>query len=216
MWTTPSEMRRILGLKVEELSDMDATHWIEKAQVLVRADTGLLQQEVGLSGIIDGINKVFFVPKIPIGDKDFDLRVGTTDIEVYGYIDENDETTKVKLDVANVSPMTGRVELVTPPNTTFTVLKATYWHSWILESTEIIKLATALYAGYLYTLSEEAFIPVDLKIGSLSMGHAVRGATMFPYNRLWLEYIKIIAPLRTKLGMSEEMQPLEYPVRELI
>lgn len=208
MWATPEELRKVLGLTVDQLSDSEATYWIQRGQEYVRLDTGIYVT-VELTGSIDGSNKVFTAPLVPIGDGDFDLDVDANDIAVYGYTDPTDESTKVQLTVANVSPNTGRIELIDAP-AGYAVIKASYWHSWALEQPVILGMATALASAYFFLISEYAFIPIQFVLESLKMDFkGPRGVpSIYPYHRYWLEYQRIVTGLKTKLITSLEREEL--------
>jgi len=211
MWTTPEDVRRILNVTVDQLSDAEANEFIEKAQNYVRLDTGVFLKYADLKGSIDGTNKVFFVEQVPIGDGDFYFDVDPLDVTVWAFTDEKDESTKTELSVSHVSPETGRIELTTAPSPDYKVLKIDYWHSWVLEFKKAIEEATTFITAYFFLISQFAFIPLEFSLGDLRYKFkGPRGTpAVFPYNRFWMEYQKLIYPIRKKLMESVEKKIIE-------
>ena len=211
-------MRDIMALTTIDLSDIDATKWIERAQRIVRSDTGFEVQQGQIIGSQDGSNKTFYLPLSPVGDSDWDLEVTTADVQVWGY---TDEFARTSLAVSSLNPATGAIMLTTAPITSqYTSIVADYVHSWMYEDSESIKLATAMFASYLYLISEFAFAPIQQKFGSLNLvyrgvrtGERGMGILGFPYERMMIEYRRIIAQFRTKLMTTiDRLAPFYTPV----
>jgi len=216
MWCSPEDVRKIVGISPRELPDSRALSWIEQGQSIVRHDTALKLELVQLEGAIDGKNKLFKVPLAPIGDSDFDAKVTPSDIEVLAYTDSEKESTRTKVDVNRVWPIAGQIELKSAPSTDIQAIKANYWHSWIIEDSNALKLATSLMAGYLYAVSEYALMPVRQRMGSLDIQYSLTSGRLEGlYSRLYSEYQRVIMPFRRKLHESLKVpyMELETPLR---
>lgn len=217
MWTTPDDLRKLLKISPEELPDAEAVYYIEKAQNIVRADTGVDILLIKLEGSIDGVNRIYRAPVVPIGDKNFDLVVDHNDVDVYGFLEEENEASKEALEVESVSPNTGLIVLKNAP-LGYVDIRASYVNSWIIENPEGIRTATALMAGYLYAC-EFNLLPIDYSLGTMKISYAGRGRGIqpmygLPTRRLWYEYQRVISPFRTKLIASVERDRMELEERE--
>lgn len=218
-WTTPASLRTVLGITSTELSDSDANDYIAKAQEAVRRDLAEYIKDDVLVGAINGTNTKFLANYTPIGDGDFDLDIDKDDVAVYGWTDVKDENSKVQLDVAKLSPNTGLIELVSPPDTSYVQLTATYYRYWAPLNTKLYELCTNYLAAYLYLINQYAFAPLEMALGSMRViyrggrGSAL-GVGLFPYTRFWNEYVKLVALLKSQHTTRTEADDME--VREPI
>jgi len=217
MWTTPEDVRLVLNVSIEELSDENANKWITKAQEFVRSDTGVRVTFDKLKGDIDGSNTKFYVTRPPIGDKDFDLSITASDISVYGLKETEDESTKEALVVSSIYPETGLVVLTSAPDPAkYKEIRADYWQSWVHEFPESIKYATALMSANFYMGSEFGMLPVEYRLGTMTLRYFARGLGKagLPQAKYWGMYRDAIAPLRRKLIDTLLRDGMELEKRE--
>jgi len=215
-WTDIDSVRLATGLTPEELPDAQINKFIPIAQKLVRGDTGVKIEFAKLEGAINGQNRKFKVPQPPIGDADFDLSVGATDVQVWGLTEAEDESTKQSLTVSSVYALTGLVVLQTAPSN-FVELRADYYNSWIMEDPDTVKYATSLIVGCLHALSEFGMSPTMYRLGSMVLEYSLGTRVIalgLPYKRFWDEYQRLMSPYRRKILETMERGPMEWEKRE--
>jgi len=199
MWTTPSDVRKLVGLPSSSLdpdyaSDSVLQYYIERAQYAILPMVSILVRDDQLSGSINGSNTEFYVSNYPIFDSNFDKSINASDITVYGWGDLDDLDTKTSLSVSSVDWREGRVVLSSAPSSTFEALTADYRYSKYEVDWNLLDMATAYLAGYLYLTAEYMEIPLNVRTGAQTYRY-----TYDPATRCLETYLRMIDLIRKKI-----------------
>jgi len=199
MWTNPSDVRRLLGLPEDTqdpafATDQDLEYYITRAQYAILPNVSIQVRDDQLTGTINGSNTEFYVSNYPIFDSNFDKTINVSDIQVYGWGDLDDLDTKTPLDVSSINWREGRVVLSSPPSSTFEALTADYRYSKYEVDFNLLEMATAYLAGYLYLTAEYMEIPLNVRTGAQTYRY-----TYDPATRCLEMYLRMIDLIRKKI-----------------
>ncbi|MEM2262553.1 MAG: hypothetical protein QXK24_08895 [Ignisphaera sp.] len=157
MWCTPEDVRKELGLSVEDVSDADLDYYINKAQSDLLNDIAIYRHDEIMKGTIDGYNATFQTWFYPIIDSNFDKKVDPSDITVYKWKDAYNKETVA---VSSINPEYGIIIVSTPPSTEYIFLTCSYYYVPTYGiNYERLSRVTALLAAYYYIRSEMLLIP---------------------------------------------------------
>jgi len=202
MWTSPDKVRRKLGLNSDDVTDDVIEDYIENAQIDVLRDIAICRRDEGLEGNIDGVNSTFETNYKYIADKNFDLLVDSSDVEVYGWMDSDDPTTKTSLSVSTVYPHDGIIVLSNAPSVAYTKITANYYGYNGYVETLWLNDACAYLAAYYYAMSEIVLTP------SQWMHGAYRFIIGTDWTHLYLDYLaKIDRILQSRSDKGEHDAP---------
>ncbi|RLJ10169.1 MAG: hypothetical protein DRP15_00925 [Candidatus Aenigmatarchaeota archaeon] len=168
MYTTPQDVRDLLGVSIEDASDEILKEFIEKAQrVVLKHITVKVKDEV-MSGSINGQNNTFSVSNKYLADVDFDEQVTTSDFKIYGWKDADDPGTKVELTCSTFYPEYGIFVLSEAPDpNTYEILTCDYSYYTCQIDWTLVELATAYYAAFLWVARELFLVPEEWALGNL-------------------------------------------------
>uniref|UniRef100_A0A6H1ZKH4 Uncharacterized protein n=1 Tax=viral metagenome TaxID=1070528 RepID=A0A6H1ZKH4_9ZZZZ len=183
-WTTPQEVRKVIGLGADDVSDEDLDYYIGKAQKELLDQLCVFEYEDKLVGNIDGVNITFNTHYAPIADRNFDLVVNTLDVEVYKWGHYGLMDTKSTVPISTVYPDKGIIVLGSAPGNTIEVVTATYYSFPRQLILDRLPTVTALLAGYHYIRSEVLLLPQQWFHGSYRF---IRGT---PAEDILLEYYR--------------------------
>lgn len=166
MYSSSDKVRRKLGLSVEDVADDVLEDYIENAQLDTLRDIAIYHRDEELEGDVDGANSTFSTSCLYLADKNFDLTVDKDDVEVYGWTDGDDATTRSSLAVSTIYPSDGIIVLSSAPATTYEKITANYYSfpgyvemSWVSD-------ACCYLAAYQYAVSEIVLTPSSWMHGS--------------------------------------------------
>ena len=197
MYTTPQEIRDLLGLTVEDVDDSILEEFIDKAQKILLKYIAVQVIDEEMTGSINGVNTTFSVSHKFIADVDFDKQVTTSDFKIYGWKKSNDPSSKVELSVSTFYPEYGIFVLSSPPSSdTYKKITCDYSYYTCKIDWDLVNMATAYYAGMLWVARELYLVPETLAIGN------VRVRNRQPWERLREEFLRIVFHL-TKLPMDK-------------
>jgi hypothetical protein len=166
MWTSPNEVRKAIGLSVDDVTDEDLSYYIGKAQKELLDQLCIYEYEDKLVGNLDGINTTFNTSYVPIADRNFDLVVDTLDVEVYKWGHYGSMDTKETVSVSTIYPDKGIIILQSAPESTIDVVTATYYSFPRQLILDRLPMVTSLLAGYHYIRSEVLLLPRQWMHGS--------------------------------------------------
>jgi len=196
LYTTPQEIRDLLGLTVEDADDSILEEFIDKAQKILLKYITVQVIDEEMTGSINGTNTTFSVSHKFIADIDFDKQITTSDFKIYGWKDSDDPGTKVELSVSTFYPEYGIFVLSSPPSSdTYEKITCDYSYYTCKIDWDLVNMATAYYAGMLWVARELYLVPETLAIGN------VRVRTNQPWEKLRTEFKRIIYHL-TALPMD--------------
>lgn len=196
VWTTPSDVRNLLGLPTSTLdpeyaSDSVLDYYITRAQYAVLPDVSIQVRDDILTGDIDGENKEFFVSNYPIFDRNFDKSINASDVDIYGWGDLDDLDTKTSLAVSSTDWREGRIVLTSAPSSTFEAITADYRYSKYEVEFTLLDMATAYLAGFLYLTAEYMEVPFSIRSGPQAYRYIVD-----PTSRAWELYLKTMSRIK--------------------
>jgi hypothetical protein len=143
-----------LGLNSDDVSDNDILPYIEDAQRDMLKDISHYVQDDKLSGS----NNTFSTTYPYIAHSGFGLTFSPLDIQVYGWTNEEDPTTKTSLSVNNIYGTYGKVVLSSIPPTYAKVTADYYYYDSPITSDQFSD-ACAILAAFYYALSEIILMP---------------------------------------------------------
>jgi len=196
VWTTPSDVRSLLGLPTSTLdpeyaSDSVLDYYITRAQYAVLPDVSIQVRDDILTGDIDGENKEFYVSNYPIFDRNFDKSIDVSDVDIYGWGDLDDLDTKTSLAVSSTDWREGRIVLTSAPSSTFEAITADYRYSKYEVEFTLLDMATAYLAGFLYLTAEYMEVPFSIRSGPQAYRYIVD-----PTSRAWELYLKTMSRIK--------------------
>jgi len=159
MWTNAEEVRKIIGLKVDDVTDQELEFYIDMAQKEIRDQISVYVFEEDLSGNVDGSNTTFTTKYSPIADSNFDLKVNASDIEIYKWGDSSSFDTRETVSVSTLYWDRGMIILSEAPASTYDVVRCNYYYYPRIFDLNRLKKITALLAGYYYIRSELLLVP---------------------------------------------------------
>lgn len=190
-YTTPQNIRDILGLEPEDVTDEILDEFIDKAQRVLLHYVQIAVLDETPTGNVDGSNNTFQTIHPFFADIDFDQSISTLDFTIYGWTDEDDPSTKKALSVSTFYPTYGMIVLSTAPAAT--TEKITVDYSYYTQSIDwdLVELATRYYAAKMYVAREMFLVPDQLTIGNIKIRQNQ------PWERLHNEFLRIIYHLTT-------------------
>ena len=191
MYTTPQNVRDLLGLELEDAPDDVLEELIEKAQYILLHYIQVKVIDETMKGDINGTNSTFSVSNKFIADTNFDKQITTSDFTIYGWTSADDPSTKVTLSVSTFYPDLGIFVLSSPPSTDYERISIDYSYYTCSIDWNLVEMATAYYAGMLWVAREEFLVPEDLAIGN------VRVRQNQPWEKLRTEFLRIVYHLTT-------------------
>jgi len=196
MYTTPQEIRDILGLDAEDAQDYILEEFIDKAQrVVIRyVQVEVLDEE--MSGNINGTNNTFTTSHKFLADTNFDMQITTSDFTVYGWTDSDDPSSKVELTVSTFYPTKGIIVLASAPSTDYKKITINYSYYTCKMDWELLKLATTYYAAMLFVAREYFLVPISYSMGGITVRNNQ------PWDNLRDEFLRIIYHI-TSLPMDK-------------
>lgn len=184
MYTTPADVRDLLGLTISEVEDHVLEELITKSQnivlhyiqIQVRDEVIALDAETGTTIPLD--NKY-------IADTNFDKTINASDVLVYGWIDSEDPGSRSSLALSILYPEHGIIVLSSDASD---YEKVTVNYSYYTCSIDwnLLDMAVAYYAAMLWVAKEEFLVPDDLTIGN------VRVRQRQPWDRFRDEFLRMI------------------------
>jgi hypothetical protein len=159
MWTDYDHVRRYLALTDEEVPDSDLEMFIEDAQRNMLRDIASKVTDEEPSGSINGSNTTFELDHKYIADMNFNSSVDASDVQVYGWTDEDDPSTKSSLSVSTIYPAYAKIVLTTAPPSTYEKITVDYYYHSGPVNLEEFSDACACLAAYGYALSEISMMP---------------------------------------------------------
>jgi len=215
-YSSPSDVREILGITVAEADDTLLNSLISKADrviyniIAIEVKDGIVGDSKGAEGgpTIDGTNKKYYTKYYPLADIDFDSDVDPADVTVYLWSDATDETTKSVTTVSSVTARTGLIQLATAPDPT-KVEKITIDYSYYLYDIDfdLLKLASTFYAAYLYIIRELMLMPDDIKWAGISHKYKEKPLQMYK------EFSRVMSVIRKKPFKRIEVEWTDEPRR---
>jgi hypothetical protein len=190
-YTTPQNVRDLLGVDIDTADDSILTEFIEIATELIRTyiQSKVIDEE--LSGRLDGINNTFTTQHTFWADVSGDTLITTADFTVYGWKDSNNPLERDILSVSTFDPLRGFLVLSSPPDPN-TYEKITIDYSYYTKAInwKLLSLATAWKAAEIWVKREEFLLPESWSLG----GRSIR------QNRPWqffeIEFNRIIDKIR--------------------
>jgi hypothetical protein len=138
---------------------------------MMQAEISSLERDDMLTGSINGSNVHFYTDHKIITDWDFDKTINASDVYVYGWGDLDDYDTKTSLSVESVNQLEGRINLSSGPSSTFEAITADYRWSLYEHNYDLVDLATAYLAGFLYLNAMYMEVPSSTRLGAQSYSY---------------------------------------------
>jgi len=223
VYNTPEEVRVVCGIDLEDAPDWKLEDQITKADNLVIRSLGIQrenekmvgsQDNITISPILDGHNRIFYTQNHPLADIDADTVVSTSEVTVWVWTTSNDssigfEAVRAQATVSSIDASRGRIELASAPSNLTIKITCDYWFYLNEMDFVLVKYAAALATGMIWAQSEYFFIPDSSTIGPIHVafiprfGKGPKGLPAertggLPYERIAKEYLKIMHTLRMK------------------
>jgi len=167
-YTTPEDVRDLIGLDPEDAPDNILEDFIEKAQyvVLHHIQTSVRDEVVTL----DTTGNTFSVKNPFIADTNFDEAINSLDVHVYGWVDSSNPISKAELTISTILPDYGFI-VITGGTVNLSYEQVTVDYSYYTCDLDwnLLEMATAYYAGMLYVAKEECLVPEDVVIGNIRL-----------------------------------------------
>jgi len=216
-YTTPKFVREnVLGVPVDEAPDAQLQEYIELADKVVMVDISTRVELEKLQQAIDGSGKKFQVKHFPIADINADSLVDGQDVEVKGWKTESDFDS---LTVANVLADKGIIILAEKPDLQTYKLGLTADYSYYPNPIDfnLVSLASAKYAAYLWLVKEHSLMPLKLKMGGRFGFETSYGYTVptYPYDKMLEQYHLLINKIRTKSHRVTTFEKVRRPERKI-
>jgi len=190
-YSTPQNIRDILGLEPEDVTDEILDEFIDKAQRIVLHYVQIAVEDEEPEGDINGTNNTFTVIHPYLADTNFDQVVSTLDFTIYGWTDDEDPATKTALTVSTFYPTYGMIVLATAPAITYEKITVNYSYYTQSIDWDLLELATRYYAAKMYVAREMFLVPDQLTIGNIKIRQNQ------PWERLHNEFLRIVYHLTT-------------------
>lgn len=166
VFTTPQDIRDLLGLTNDDAPDAILEEFILKAQhvLLHYIQIRVLDEQISLdvSGTTFKVNNAF------LADTNFDKLINTLDITVYGWVNAESIESRTTLSPSNVWPEQGIVKLGADASS-YEKITVSYSYYTCAIDWNLVAMATAYYAGMLWVAREEFLVPDDLTIGNVKV-----------------------------------------------
>lgn len=192
MYTTPQNVRDLLGLTIEQAPDDILEEFIEKAQNVILHHIQIKVQDEVAS--LDTSGTTFSLDHQFIADTNFDKVINASDVKVYGWVDSDHIETRVELSISTLWPEHGIIKL-SEDASSYDQVTVDYSYYTCAIDWNLVEMATAYYAGMLWVAREEYLVPEQLAIGS------VRVRQRQPWQQIRNEFLRIVFHL-TELPMD--------------
>jgi len=196
-YTTPDIVKKKLGFSTE-VDDQVLEYYIGEAEKDMLKDITIHVLDDQLSGNIDGTNKTFETSNTFIADQNFNLRVDSNDVQVYGWTDIDDPSTKASLSVSTIYPEYSKIILTSAPASTYEQITADYYYYPCKVYFDQFPDACAYLAAYYYALGEHAMLPEAWMHGSYRFTFGRE------YRYLYNEYIRKIDRILGRISEKGE------------
>lgn len=192
MYTTPQDIRDLLGLTIDDAHDDILEEFITKAQniLLHYIQVRVQEEEIGLD--VTGTTISLVNPYL--ADRNFDKVVNASDITVYGYVDDESISTRTTLTVSTLWPENGIIRLSADASAYGKVTVSYSYYTCSIDW-ELVAMAVAYYAGMLWVAREEFLVPEELTIGNVKVRQKQ------PWDKLRVEFNRMIFHL-TEIPMD--------------
>jgi len=192
IYTTPQDIRDLLGLTIDDAPDPILEEFITKAQeiILHYIQLRVLEEEISL----DSSGSTFSLRYPFLADTNFDKVINASDMVVYGWVDSDSIATRTTLGVSTIYPENGIVTLAAD-SSSYEKITVSYSYYTCAIDWNLVAMATAYYAGMLWVAREEFLVPDELIIGNVKVRQKQ------PWNRLRDEFLRMIFHL-TEIPMD--------------
>lgn len=202
MWTDYRQVRKYLGLTDIEAPDDDLELFILEAQRNMLRDIASKVIDEEPSGSINGSNTIFELDHKYIADMNFNSSIDANDIQVYGWTDKDDPSTKSSFNVSTIYPAYAKIVLTTAPSSTYEKITVDYYHHSGPVNLEEFSDACACLSAYGYALSEIAMMPDQWMHG------AYRFTKGNSYKELYDLYLQKIARINARISERAEHETM--------
>jgi len=159
-YCTAQDVRTYTGLSITDAPDADLEDFLDPAtKSIVEQISVAVKWEILKSG---GSGNTYYTKYAPIADTDGDMVVGTSEVSLYDWGNTADADSKVPVVVTAVSSFDGKITVSSTINGTVTGSYRYYRHE---VDQILLRQATALYAGYLFTFTKWVWIPESYQLG---------------------------------------------------
>jgi len=182
------EVRDLIGLTTDDIDSSDLGDLIDLSTQMMIEDLTLAVRDEEPSGNINGSNTTFSIDYYPVADTSGNKTVGSEDITVYTWTDEDDPSTKSSVSVSTIYERDGKVILSSAPVST--VSKITIDYSYTFEEAlnwELIKVACSYLVGYLFSIRKFTVLPDSYARGPMRFRHFTK-----PYDQYLSKYYEIM------------------------
>lgn len=186
MYTTPQEIRDLLGVSIEDAPDDILEEFIDKAQHVVIKYWQVEVKDEVMSGSINGSNNTFSVSNKFIADTNFDKKITTDDFKIYLWTDASDPGSRTEATLSTFYPEHGKFVLSSAPSTNIKKITIDYSYYTKAIDWDLVNLATAYYASMLWIAREQYLVPEEFTIGGL------RVRNRQPWERLREEFFRMV------------------------
>lgn len=195
-YCTAQDVRTFTGLTVTDASDLDLDKFLVPATAaLINQITGKRDWEQMSYSSDD--STVYFTERYPIADVDGDMTIDKDDVVVYEWDDIADAESKTLLTVSTVTSNEGKITLSATPSGNYVTANYRYYPNEI--DWDLVRLASALYAGHLYAFTKWLWIPDTYQLGP------VRIRNVKPmWDKLHDQYVRVLQLIQRK----------QYAIRE--
>jgi hypothetical protein len=166
-YTTPDKVRKILGVEIGDAPDEILNTFITDAtKVVIRRLTVRVINEIPEQGYKTD-NTEWYCLKDFIADVNGDKIINKDDIAVFKWENLGDESTKTQVDVLSLNPIGGRILLVDPIPTGYSI---TVDYSYYMNQIDfdMVDLAAAYWAARMWIERELMLVPQTVRIGRVT------------------------------------------------
>jgi hypothetical protein len=183
LYTTPQDVRDLLGLEIEDAPDDILEEFISKAQnvLLHYIQVKVIEEDAALDSSGQTISLTYRF----IADTNFDKVIDAQDVIVYGYSDADSVESRTTLSVSTIWPENGILKLSSDASN-YEKVTVSYSYYTCAIDWDLVAMATAYYAGMLWVAREEFLVPDDLTIGNVKVRQRQ------PWNKLREEFLRIV------------------------
>lgn len=166
-YTSPDKIRTILGVSDDDATDEILNVFINDATKVVirRLTVRVINEEPEQGYKTDGTE--WYCLHDYISDVNGDTIINKDDIAVFQWESLGDESTKTQIDVLSLNPIGGRIVLVNPIPTGYSI---TVDYSYYMNQVDwdMINLASAYYAAKIWVERELMLVPQTVRIGRVT------------------------------------------------
>jgi len=193
------DVRTFTGLSITDASDLDLEEFLDPGTKAIIEQITVTRDWEEMSGSSTSVN--WYTRFYPIADADGDLDIDKNDVTVYAWGDVDDADTRVQLTVSSVVASEGRVVLASAPGSDYEVITCNYRYYPNEVDWDLIKLAAALYTGYLYAFTKWIFIPDTYSIGPIRLRNVEP-----VWEKIYKQYVRTLALIQKRPYSIREPQ----------